>query len=106
MSRAAGSPGAADVGATGTTGAGASNGTVGAIVLTGGRASRLGGVDKARLAVGGRPMVETVLRAARAVATAVVTVGPGGDTREEPPHSGPVAGIAAGLAALPQGWGR
>ncbi|MBB1018526.1 NTP transferase domain-containing protein, partial [Dietzia sp. DQ11-71] len=35
--------------------------TVGAIVLTGGRASRLGGVDKARLAVAGRPMVEAVL---------------------------------------------
>ncbi|WP_299023125.1 NTP transferase domain-containing protein [uncultured Dietzia sp.] len=74
---------------------------VGAIVLTGGRASRLGGVDKARLPVAGQPMVETVLRAARAVAGPVVTVGPGGDTREEPPHSGPVAGIAAGLPLLP-----
>lgn len=75
--------------------------TVGAIVLTGGRASRLGGVDKARLAVAGRPMVEAVLGAARAVAGPVRTVGPGGDTREDPPHSGPVAGIAAGLRALP-----
>ncbi|TCJ79357.1 UNVERIFIED_ORG: molybdopterin biosynthesis enzyme [Dietzia maris] len=74
---------------------------VGAIVLTGGRASRLGGVDKARLAVAGRPMVEAVLGAARAVAGPVRTVGPGGDTREDPPHSGPVAGIAAGLRALP-----
>ena len=74
--------------------------TTGAIVLTGGRASRLGGLDKARLVVAGRPMLESVLGAARAVADAVVTVGPGGDTREEPPHSGPVAGIAAGVAAL------
>lgn len=77
--------------------------TVGAIVLTGGRASRLGGVDKARLTVAGQPMAETVLRAARAVADPVVTVGPGGDTREEPPFSGPVAGIAAGLRALGAG---
>ncbi|MBB1012173.1 NTP transferase domain-containing protein, partial [Dietzia kunjamensis] len=38
-------------------------GTVGAIVLTGGRASRLGGIDKARLAVAGRPMIEAVLGA-------------------------------------------
>ncbi|MGX1767127.1 NTP transferase domain-containing protein [Dietzia sp. NPDC055343] len=78
-------------------------GTVGAIILTGGRGSRLGGVDKARLPVAGRPMVETVLGAARAVAGPAITVGPGGDAREDPPHSGPVAGIAAGLACLPDG---
>ena len=74
---------------------------VGAIVLAGGRASRLGGVDKARVAVAGRPMIESVVGAARAVAGPVITVGPGGDTREDPPHSGPVAAIAAGLAGLP-----
>ena len=77
-------------------------GAAGAIVLTGGRASRLGGADKAGIAVAGRPMLETVVGAAAAVADAVVTVGPGGDTCEEPPYSGPVAGIAAGLAALPE----
>ncbi|MCT1517145.1 NTP transferase domain-containing protein, partial [Dietzia cercidiphylli] len=77
-------------------------GAAGAIVLTGGRASRLGGADKAGIAVAGRPMLQTVVRAAAAVADPVVTVGPGGDTCEEPPHSGPVAGIAAGLAALPE----
>lgn len=49
-------------------------GTVGAIILTGGRGSRLGGVDKARLPVAGRPMVETVLGAARAVAGPAITV--------------------------------
>ncbi|MGN0101481.1 MAG: NTP transferase domain-containing protein [Dietzia sp.] len=74
---------------------------VGAIVLAGGRASRLGGVDKARVTVAGRPMIESVVGAARAVAGPVITVGPGGDTREDPPHSGPVAAIAAGLAGLP-----
>src|SRR5699024_8795230 len=78
------------------------SGAVGAIVLTGGRGSRLGVLDKARLTVSGRPMVETVLRAAREVAGRVITVGPGGDTREDPPHSGPVAGIAAGLASVPE----
>ena len=78
------------------------SGAVGAIVLTGGRGSRLGGLDKARLTVSGRPMVETVLRAARAIAGPIITVGPGGDTREDPPHSGPVAGIAAGLATVPE----
>ncbi|WP_314037658.1 NTP transferase domain-containing protein [Dietzia sp. CH92] len=75
--------------------------TVGAIVLAGGRASRLGDVDKARVRVAGRPMIDAVLGAARAVAGPVVTVGPGGDTREDPPRSGPVAAIAAGLAGLP-----
>ena len=75
---------------------------VGAVVLTGGRGSRLGGADKAGIAVAGRPMLETVIGAAAAVADPVVTVGPGGDTCEDPPFSGPVAGIAAGLAALPE----
>lgn len=76
-------------------------GPVGAIVLTGGRGSRLGGIDKARIEVAGRSMVETVVGATAAVADPVVVVGPGGDTREDPPFSGPVAGVAAGLAALP-----
>lgn len=76
------------------------SGSVAAIVLTGGRASRLDGADKARLRVGERPMVESVVGAATAVAGTVVTVGPGGDIREDPPFSGPVAGIAAGLRAL------
>ncbi len=75
--------------------------TVAAIVLSGGRASRLDGTDKAQLTVAGRPMVETVLGAAEQIAAPVVMVGPGGDTREDPPFSGPVAGIAAGMAGLP-----
>lgn len=75
---------------------------IGAVVLTGGRASRLGGADKGRIAVAGRPMIDSVVGAAAAVADPVITVGPGGDTREDPPFSGPVAGIAAGLAALPE----
>lgn len=77
-------------------------GRVAAIVLTGGRSSRVDGTDKAGLRVGGRPMVESVTGPAAAVAEQVVTVGPGGTVREDPPFSGPLAGIAAGLAALPQ----
>lgn len=74
---------------------------VAAIVLTGGRGSRLGGADKAAVRVGGRSLGETV-HAAAAVAGAVVTVGAGGTVREDPPHAGPVAGLAAGLAAVPE----
>ncbi|EYT61971.1 molybdopterin biosynthesis protein [Dietzia sp. UCD-THP] len=74
--------------------------SVGAIVLAGGRGSRLGGADKSGITIAGRPMLETVVGAVAAVVGPVVTVGPGGDTREEPAFSGPVAGIAAGLAAL------
>jgi Molybdopterin-guanine dinucleotide biosynthesis protein A len=75
-----------------------------AVLLTGGTARRMGGVDKPGLVVGGRPMA---LRVAEAVSGAarLVVVGPGyrglhADvvTREEPAGSGPVAAVAAGLA--------
>ncbi len=74
-----------------------------AVLLTGGRAERLGGVDKPFLAVGGAPMVA---RAAEAVAGAERIVVVGADpglpavtavTREDPPGSGPVAAVAAAL---------
>ncbi|WP_204250989.1 NTP transferase domain-containing protein, partial [Saezia sanguinis] len=42
------------------------------IVLAGGRASRMGGVDKPGLVVGGRSMLETALAAAGAGRTVVV----------------------------------
>src|SRR5699024_9654490 len=71
-------------------------------VLSGGRASRLDGQDKARLRVGGRAMIDSVTAAAAAVADTVVTVGPGGTVREDPPWAGPVAGLIAGLRALPE----
>ena len=84
-----------------------------AIILAGGRASRLGGVQKAAIEIGGRALLDIALEAA-ASAGRVVVVGPdelrrdarGGDAasvrfvREEPPFGGPVAGIAAGLATL------
>jgi molybdopterin-guanine dinucleotide biosynthesis protein A len=78
-----------------------------AVILAGGKASRLSGLDKAQLEVGGKTLLRTALDAV-AGATPVVVVGPrrefAGDlvwAREDPPGSGPLAGLAAGLAAVP-----
>lgn len=75
-----------------------------AVLLSGGDARRLGGVAKADLVVGGRRLIDRVLDAV-AAAELVVVVGPDPGngrvdavTREDPPGSGPVAAIAAGLA--------
>ncbi|MEH1101009.1 molybdenum cofactor guanylyltransferase [Micromonospora sp. CPCC 205561] len=80
-----------------------------AVVLAGGAARRMGGVDKPARTVGGRPMRDRVL-AAVADATPRVLVGPPGPvpagvrvTREEPPGGGPVAAAAAGLALIDPG---
>ena len=77
-----------------------------AIVLTGGQARRLGGVHKPGLLVGGRSLAARVLDAV-GDAQQVVVVGPAVPgvrvdlvTREEPPGSGPVAALAAGLPAV------
>jgi molybdopterin molybdotransferase len=79
-----------------------------AIVLAGGASRRLG-VDKPEQRVGGRRLLDVAL-AAVADADTVVVVGPprrvpDGVTvlREDPPGCGPVAALAAGLAALPDG---
>ncbi|WP_430503309.1 molybdenum cofactor guanylyltransferase [Micromonospora trifolii] len=81
-------------------------GTYAAVVLAGGAARRMGGVDKPALPVGGRPMRDRVL-AAVSDATPRVLVGaadavPSGVrvVREDPPGGGPVAAAAAGLALL------
>ncbi|CAM3815460.1 NTP transferase domain-containing protein [Smaragdicoccus niigatensis] len=80
-----------------------------AIILAGGRATRMGGVDKPGLIVGGRSMLATAIDVVSECAT-VVVVGPQRDlpagivqVQESPAGSGPVSGIAAGLAALPAG---
>lgn len=78
-----------------------------AVVLAGGRGSRLGGVSKADLVVGGERLLDQVLRAASGARTTVVVgdvaVPPGvALTREDPPGTGPAAGLAAGLTAVPQ----
>jgi len=76
------------------------------IVLAGGAARRLSGVDKPALAVGGKPLLARAI-AALAGAERVIVVGPrraGFDvvwTREREPGTGPVAALAAGLAFVP-----
>lgn len=79
-----------------------------AVVLAGGRAQRLG-TSKPQLVVAGARLLDHVLTATRD-ARATVVVGPQDLasaayvlTREDPPFGGPVAGTAAGLAALPDG---
>lgn len=83
-----------------------------ALVLAGGRGSRLGGVNKALLEVGGQRLVDRSIAAARASgATRVIVSGPDGTAagadavvREEPAYGGPLAGIAAGLSQLRASW--
>jgi molybdopterin-guanine dinucleotide biosynthesis protein A len=77
-----------------------------AVVLAGGSARRLGGVDKPALEVGGRALLDLVI-AAVDDAGRVVVVGPRRTTersvhwcRERPPGGGPVAALAAGLAEV------
>lgn len=79
-----------------------------AIVLAGGRGSRLGGADKGALRLDGRCLLDRVLAACRG-AERVVVVGPRVDlpghpdvlwAREDPPLSGPAAALVAGIAAL------
>jgi molybdopterin-guanine dinucleotide biosynthesis protein A len=74
-----------------------------ALVLAGGAGSRLGGVAKPQLAIGGRTLLDRVVGAV-ADAQRVVVVGPEQPVgrpvvfcREEPPGAGPVAAIAAGV---------
>src|SRR5215470_4882128 len=77
------------------------------VVLAGGRARRLGGVDKPALVVGERSMLDTVLLACDGAA-GIVVVGPPRPTvvdvrwtREDPPHGGPLAALVAGGHARP-----
>lgn len=77
------------------------------IVLAGGRASRMGGVDKPGLLVSGRSMLDIALAAGADLGRTVVVGPPRPElgahilqTREPEPGSGPVAAIAAGLACL------
>lgn len=77
------------------------------IVLAGGSASRLSGIDKVTVEIGGRTLLDGVLGALAGVEP-VVVVGPPRPvartvtwTREDPAGGGPTAGLAAGMAALP-----
>ncbi|KJQ55710.1 molybdenum cofactor guanylyltransferase [Microbacterium sp. SA39] len=87
-----------------------------AIILAGGRATRLGGVDKPQLVVDGATLLDHAVRSV-AWCDSIVVVGPAAsvsadignaDTgsaeiiwaRETPAFGGPVAAIAAGLALV------
>ena len=84
-----------------------------AVILAGGRGSRLGGIDKPALRFAGRSLLGAAVAAVRD-ARAVVVVGPERDAaefddrlrsrltfvREDPPFGGPAAALAAGLDAL------
>lgn len=79
-----------------------------AVVIAGGRGSRLGGADKPSVRVGGRTLLDRVLAACPDAATTVV-VGPRRPcyrpvvwTRENPPGIGPLAAVDAGLRLVTQ----
>ncbi len=76
-----------------------------AIILAGGRGSRLGGLRKPELRLGGRRLLDIALAAAqearRVVVVGDVTVPAAvARTREDPPYGGPVEAVSAGMAAL------
>lgn len=80
-----------------------------AIILAGGRASRLDGAAKPLLEVGGRTLLDRAIAAVDGC-DPIVIVGPPAPTRdrvvwtrETPEFGGPVAGIAAGLALVDTG---
>jgi molybdopterin-guanine dinucleotide biosynthesis protein A len=74
-----------------------------AVVLAGGAARRLGGVDKPGLRVGGRALLDRVLTACAGARITVVVADPRPTARsvtwarEEPSGGGPVAALDAGL---------
>lgn len=82
---------------------------IGAIVLAGGRSSRFGR-DKLAELIDGRPLLDHAIAAARVVATDIVVVAAPDANRDLPDgvhlahdpvaYEGPLAGLAAGLAAL------
>jgi molybdopterin-guanine dinucleotide biosynthesis protein A len=83
-----------------------------AVILAGGKSTRLGGVPKAGLKYDGATLLQRALAAAYG-AGRVVVVGPDPGTlpygtltaREDPPFAGPAAAIEAGLSALSRGYG-
>ena len=85
-----------------------------AILLAGGRGSRLGGADKPGITIGGRSLLATVTAAAAdAGASRIVVVGssrpglpvhPVEFTSEQPPGAGPVPALRAGIARVAEHW--
>ncbi len=78
-----------------------------AVILAGGRAARLGGIDKPGTEVAGRTLLATVIAACRgAGAGRIIVVGPERPglpvcfVREEPAGAGPFAALRRGLSEL------
>lgn len=75
-----------------------------AVIVAGGKGSRLGGTSKPDLSVGGMTLLDRTLEAASGARDVVLVGGPRRErvrwTLEDPPGSGPAAALAAGLAAL------
>lgn len=77
-----------------------------AVIVAGGRGSRLGGLDKPGLRLGDRTLLEIAMSAVGDCP--IVVVGPDRGlptgvigTVEDPPGGGPAAAVAAGIAAMP-----
>lgn len=81
-----------------------------AVVLAGGRARRMDGADKPGLTIGGRTLVERVAEAVRDARRLIVVGPPRAElphatvVREDPPGSGPVPALRAGLAEVRAPW--
>lgn len=88
--------------------------TVHAIVLTGGRSSRMGGRHKPGIVLDGRSVIDRTVSALWSASPTAQVIIAGSDAglspslrnkvtvvREDPPFSGPVAGVAAALDAIP-----
>ncbi len=81
-----------------------------AVILAGGAARRLGGIDKPGALVGGRPLIVTVAAAVSSAGRLVVVGPPRRElpgaiaVREEPPGAGPVPAVRAGLAEVSAPW--
>ncbi|HWT33827.1 MAG TPA: NTP transferase domain-containing protein [Microbacterium sp.] len=83
--------------------------TITAVILAGGRGSRLGGADKARVRIDGTTLLDRAITAARtAGCDAIAVAGPADDAdaapdvtwvREDPPFTGPAAALVAALTA-------
>lgn len=92
--------------------------TVHAMVLTGGRSSRMGGRHKPGILVGGRSVIDRTLSALWSAVPSAEVVIAGSDAglspnlrqqvtvvREDPPFSGPLAGVAAAMEGIPHSDG-
>ncbi len=82
---------------------------VSALILAGGKATRLGGVDKRELVIEGRTIFERQCAVLAPLVAEILVSSPRDvpgfrAVRDAVPDAGPLAGIAAGLAAATSPW--